>query len=81
MAKYLKLGADPSVERWVLPDDTNLDELAKEIDVAMTEGGCFRTRVVVGPDHTGELLINGKAVAAAVVWDDSRTKPTFTLID
>lgn len=81
MAKYLKLGADPSVERWVLPDDTNLDEVAKELDVAMTEGGCARIRVALGPDQTGELLINGKAAAAALVWDDARPKPSFSMID
>jgi hypothetical protein len=81
MGKYLKLGADPSVEKWVLPDDTDLDEVSKDLDVAMTEGGCARVRVAIGPDQTGDLLVNGKAAVAALLWDDARHKPSFTMID
>jgi len=91
MGKYLKLGADPGAQNWTLPDDTDLDKLSEELIEAMAPDDHRNFRrprervlsvtVVVGRDHTAELIINGSACPSAMVWEDAPSGGGMTIID
>jgi len=81
MGKYLKVGADPGAQNWTLPDHTDLDKLRDELAEALGEENVLRVTVVVGRDHTAELIINGAACPAAMVWEDVPSRGGMTIID
>lgn len=81
MAKYLRLGADPSVEKWTLPDDADVEQIQKELDDAMSKGRSARIRVLVDAAHAADLLVNGKALPWAMVWEVRPGEPKFSIID
>ena len=80
-AKYLSLSEDPDGERWRLPDEASVEEVKAQIEAAMTEGRAVRIQVVVGDRGTGELIVNGRAIEAALVWEVGVQEPTFSIID
>ena len=80
MAKFLRLGDG---ERWTLPDDTDLEQLHTRLSGAMNDGLATSVDVRAG-SGVGELILNGKALAAVLLWEEpagSGHKPTFTMID
>ena len=81
MSKHLKLGGDPATPAWTLTDDSDVGMVQKEIDQAMAEGKTTRIRVVIAPGQTGEVLVNGRALDAAVVWETDPSQPSFSIID
>jgi len=81
MSKHLKLGGDPAAEAWTLADDADIGLVQKEIDAAMAGGKTTRVRVVIARGQTGDLLVNGRALEAAVVWETDPSQPSFSIID
>lgn len=81
MGKYLKLGSDPSGERWTLPDHADVDKLRTEIAEAMEEEKAIRIQVVVGKNQTAELLVNAGELVTALVWEDVPAGGGMTIID
>jgi len=81
MGKYLKLGPDSTGDRWTLPDHADVDKIRKEIAEAMDSKNAVRVPVVVGKNQTVELVVNGRALVAAVVWEDSSSGGAMTIID
>jgi hypothetical protein len=81
MSKFLSLSDEPGEDRWTLADDVDTDDLRKELAAAMDEGRTAHVRVKVTKHQTGELLVNGRAVKAAMVWEAKATDPTFSIID
>ncbi len=81
MGKHLKLGADPTVSGWTLPDHTDVDKLRAEISEAMEEEKAVRVPVLVGNNQTAELVINGDKIVAALVWEDAPAGGGITIID
>jgi hypothetical protein len=81
MAKFLKLGADPESERWVLADDADVAQVQKEIEEAMAGGRTARVKVVLGSGHVAELIVNGRSLEAAMAWEIAPKDPTFSIID
>jgi hypothetical protein len=80
-AKYLALSQEPDAERWRLPDESKTEEVKTQIEGAMTEGRAVRIKVVVGDRGAGELIVNGRAIEAALVWEVGVQEPTFSIID
>jgi hypothetical protein len=81
MAKFLRLGADPNAERWTLPPDADISRIQKQIDEAMREKHTVHIQVVLGEDQIADLIVNGLAVEAAVLWETGVQQPTFSIID
>ena len=81
MGKHLKLGADPTVSGWTLPDHADIDTLRNEIAQAMEQKNAVRVPVVVGGSQTAELVVNGAEVVAALVWEDAPAGGGITIID
>ena len=81
MGKHLKLGADPTVSGWTLPDHADVDKLRDEISQAMEQKNAVRIPVVVGNSQTAELVVNGAEVTAALVWEDAPAGGGITIID
>lgn len=82
MSKYLQLGTNPGEDAWALPEDTNVEQVRKEITAAMTDGTTAVVAVLTGQrKQPGELIINGKALAAALVWETKSSEPIMSIID
>jgi hypothetical protein len=81
MGKHLKLGADPTVSGWTLPDHTDVDKLRDELAGAMEQESAVRIAVIVGSNQTAELIDNGDKVVAALVWEDPPAGGGITIID
>ncbi len=81
MGKYLKLGPDSTGDRWTLPDHADVEKLRSEIAEAMEMQGVVRVQIVVGKNQTAELLVNGRSLVAAVVWEDMPAGGGMTIID
>jgi hypothetical protein len=81
MGKHLKLGADPTVSGWTLPDHTDVDKLRDEIAAAMEEEDSLRIAVIVNNNQTAELVVNGGELVAALVWEDAPAGGGITIID
>ena len=81
MSKHMKLGGEPSGQNWMLPDDTDLDKLRADLAEAMEEEDTVRVEVVLGRNQKGELLVNGGALVAAIVWEDAPSGGGITIID
>src|SRR5204863_3524936 len=81
MGKYLKLGDDPGGQNWTLPDHADLNELRDKLAEAMEEENAVRIQVVTGRKQTVELIVNGSALAAALVWEDAPSDGGMTIID
>ncbi len=81
MGKHLKLGADPTVSGWTLPDHTDVDKLRDELAEAMEEKNAVRVPVIVGSNQTAELVVNGGELVAALVWEDAPAGGGITIID
>ena len=81
MGKYLKLGGDPSGERWSLPEQTDVDKVRALLSDAMEDKKAVRVAVVVGRNQTAELIVNGRAVTSALVWEDAPAGGGMTIID
>jgi len=81
MSKHLKLGVDPGGQNWTLPDHTDLDDLRGKLAEAMEEENAVHLQVVIGRNQTAELIVNGAALAAALVWEDSPSDGGMTIID
>ena len=80
-AKYMALSEEPDSERWRLPEESSVEEVKQAIEQAMSEGRAVRLKVMVGDRSTGELIVNGRAVRAALVWEMGVQEPTFSIID
>ena len=81
MGKHLKLGADPTVSGWTLPDHTDVDKLRDEIAQAMEEEKAVRIAVIVGNSQTADLVVNAGELVAALVWEDTPLGGGITIID
>jgi hypothetical protein len=83
VGKHLKLGSDPKNATWSLAEDADLDDIRARLAVAMDEGTSVGITVKLGQEETAELLVNGRVVSAAVVWEEEepRRSPGFTMID
>jgi len=81
MGKYLKLGTDPAGGGWTLPDHADVEKIRAELADAMEEEKAVRLAVVVGKNQTAELLVNGHALVAALVWEDAPAGGGMTIID
>ena len=81
MGKHLKLGADPTVSGWTLPEHTDVDKLRDELTQAMEEKNAVRVPVIVGNSQTAELVVNGRGLVAALVWEDAPAGGGITIID
>jgi hypothetical protein len=81
MGKHLKLTADPTVSGWTLPDHADVEKLRDEIAQAMEQKNAVRVPVIVGNNQTAELVVNGEAVVAALVWEDAPAGGGITIID
>ena len=81
MGKHLKLGADPTVSGWTLPDHADVDKLRDEIAEAMDMEKAVRIQVVVGSSQTADLVVNGDNLVAALVWEDAPAGGGITIID
>jgi hypothetical protein len=81
MAKYLKLGPDSTGDRWTLPDNADVEKIRTEIAEAMDMQSAVRISVILGKDQVVELLVNGRSLTAAVVWEDIRAGGGMTIID
>jgi hypothetical protein len=81
MGKYLKLGPESTGDRWTLPDHADVEKVRAEIAEAMDMQSSIRIQVVVGKNQTAELLINGRALSAALVWEDVPPGGGMTIID
>ena len=81
MAKHLKLGSDPQAGAWTLPDYADVDKIRAEIASAMEEEDAVAIQVVVGKNQNAELLVNGSALVAALVWEDTPAGGGMTIID
>jgi hypothetical protein len=81
MGKYLKLGPESTGDRWTLPDHADVEKIRAEIAEAMDMQSSVRIQVVVGKNQTAELLVNGKTLAAALVWEDVPPGGGMTIID
>jgi len=77
----LKLGPDSTGDRWTLPDHADVEKLRSEIAEAMEMQGVVRVQIVVGKNQTAELLVNGRSLVAAVVWEDMPAGGGMTIID
>jgi hypothetical protein len=81
MGKHLKLGQESTGDRWTLPDHVDVDKIRTEIAEAMDMQSAIRVPVVVGKNQTVELIVNGRALVAAVVWEDAPSGGAMTIID
>ncbi|MFY9586396.1 MAG: hypothetical protein WAT66_02960 [Actinomycetota bacterium] len=81
MGKHLKLGADPTVSGWTLPDHTDVDKLRDELADAMEQKSTVRVPIIVGSNQSAELVVNGDKVVAALVWEDAPAGGGITIID
>ena len=81
MAKHLKLGVDPNTQNWALPDHADLEKLKTDIAAAMESDDALTIQVVIGSRQTAELVVNGGALVAALVWEDSPSGGGMTIID
>jgi len=81
MGKHLKLGGDPTVSGWTLPEHTDVDRLRDVLAEAMKEETAVRVPVVVGNSQTAELVVNGGELVAALVWEDAPAGGGITIID
>jgi hypothetical protein len=81
MGKHLKMGADPTVSGWTLPDHADVDALRGELAKAMEQKNAVRVPVVVGNSQTAELIVNGAELVAALVWEDAPAGGGITIID
>ena len=81
MGKHLKLGPDPTVSGWTLPDHTDVEKLREEIARAMEQETPVRVPVVVGNHQTAELVVNAGELVAALVWEDTPAGGGITIID
>jgi hypothetical protein len=81
MAKYLKLGPDSTGDRWTLPDSADVEKIRTDIAEAMDMQSAVRVPVILGKDQVVELLVNGRSLTAAVVWEDMRAGGGMTIID
>jgi len=81
MAKYLKLGPESTGDRWTLPDNADVDKIRSEIAEAMDMQSAVRISVIVGKDQAVELLVNGRSLTAAAVWEEMRSGGGMTIID
>ncbi|MCA1726866.1 MAG: hypothetical protein LC722_04200 [Actinobacteria bacterium] len=78
MGKYLRLRD----QQWTLSEETDLQALRADLIAAMGEGRAVTVSVEVDPTQAGDLLLNGRAVEAVVLWEETPAhKPSFTLID
>jgi hypothetical protein len=83
VAKHLKLGGEPGSQTWTLADDVDLGEVRERLARAMNEGTSVTVAVKLESKETAELLVNGRVVPVALVWEepDARQGPGFTMID
>jgi hypothetical protein len=81
MGKYVRLGSDPNAERWTLSENVDVESIQKEIEEAMKEKGTLRLPVLVGEDRIVDLIVNGRVLQAAMVWEVGTQQPTFSIID
>lgn len=81
MGKYLKIGGEPGGERWTLPDHADVAKLRKKIANAMEAVKALNIPVVVGKDQMAELVVNGRALLAVLVWEDQPVGGGMTIID
>lgn len=81
MGKHLKLGADPTVSGWTLPDHADIEKLREEIAQAMEQENAVHIPVIVGNKQTAELVVNGGELVAALVWEDTPAGGGITIID
>ena len=81
MAKFLSLSDEPDDERWTLPEDADVEDVRSRLERAMADGTTARVPVMVAKGQSVELLVNGRVLTAALVWEERSTKPSFTMID
>lgn len=81
MGKYLKLGPESTGDRWTLPEHADVEKIRGEIAEAMDMQSSVRIQVVVGKNQTAELLVNGRTLSAALVWEDVPPGGGMTIID
>jgi hypothetical protein len=81
MGKYLKLGPESTGDRWTLPDHADVEKIRAALAEAMDMQSSTRIRVVVGKDQTSDLLVNGRTLEAALVWEDVPPGGGMTIID
>jgi hypothetical protein len=78
MAKFLKLRD----QQWTLSDATDVEVLRTQISGAMNDGLATVVEVMVDEKQTADLVLNGKAVEAVLLWEEVPVhKPSFTVID
>jgi len=68
MAKNLVIGVDQE-KTWRLPDDADIDRVREAVRVAMESGTVAEVTVRLGWDLDATLLVNGKVVPAAAVYE------------
>lgn len=83
MAKYLILGTDPN-QRWSLPDDANLENLASKLFAALEHGPeekragyILSIPVVIDGQHTAVHIRERDLSVAAVVDIQKRGPQVF----
>ncbi|MCA1833350.1 MAG: hypothetical protein ABR548_06615 [Actinomycetota bacterium] len=81
MGKYVRLGSDPNAERWTLAEDTDVATAQKQLEEAMRDQTTTRLSVLVGEDRLIDLIVNGRVLEAAMVWEVGTQQPTFSIID
>jgi hypothetical protein len=81
MGKYLMLGQDSTGDRWTLPEHVDVEKVRTEIAEAMDMQSSVRVQVVVGKGQAADLLVNGRTMEAALVWEDVPPGGGMTIID
>ena len=81
MGKYLKLGPESTGDRWTLPDHADVEKIRTEIAEAIDMQSSVRIQVVVGKNQMADLLVNGRTIGAALVWEDVPPGGGMTIID
>ncbi len=76
MPKRLLIGAQPG-PGWLLPDDTDLDDLHRRLRQACAVGDVAEVSIHPNDDPkvTAHLIVNGKAVAAVAVVETPAPPP------
>ncbi len=66
---YVPTAAGPSADfyGYMLPEETNLGDLAQQVLAAMKDGGSMTTPISAGSKGSGQLRIDGGALAFAVI--------------
>ena len=78
MGKFLKVGD----QQWTLPEDTDIEALRAQLSGAVNDGLAAHVTVQTDPKQTAELIVNGRAVQAILLWqEEPQHKPSFTVID